>query len=86
LRTKTKEAYATSIQEFIKEVKKDFLDKSAKQKIKEPNNFKRSPDEVRAWYRRITLFFQSNSISKEWKRIEIALGKIKGKKENWAQW
>jgi len=33
----------------------------------------------------MTLFFQSNGISKEWKRIEIALGKIKGEKENQAQ-
>jgi len=31
------------------------------------------------------LFFQSNDISKEWERIEIALGKIKGGKENHAQ-
>jgi len=28
------------------------------------------------------LFFQSNDISKEWERIKIALGKIKGGKEN----
>ena len=33
----------------------------------------------------MTLFFQSNDISKEWERIEIALGKIKGGKENRAQ-
>jgi len=31
------------------------------------------------------LFFQSNDISKEWKRIEMALGKIKGGKDNRAQ-
>jgi len=31
------------------------------------------------------LFFQSSDISKEWERIEIALRKIKGEKENWAQ-
>jgi len=31
------------------------------------------------------LFFQSNDISKEWKRIEMALGKIKEGKNNWAQ-
>jgi len=31
------------------------------------------------------LFFQSNGISKEWKRIEMALGKIKGGKNNQAQ-
>jgi len=33
----------------------------------------------------MTLFFQSNDISKKWERIEIALGKIKGGKDNWAQ-
>jgi len=31
------------------------------------------------------LFFQSNDISTEWERIEIALGKIKKGKENQAQ-
>jgi len=31
------------------------------------------------------LFFQSNDISKEWERIEMALGKIKGGKDNRAQ-
>jgi len=30
----------------------------------------------------MTLFFQSNNISKEWERIKIALGKIKEEKEN----
>jgi len=28
----------------------------------------------------MTLFFQSNNISREWERIEIALGKIKVRK------
>jgi len=28
------------------------------------------------------LFFQSNDISKEWERIEMALGKIKEGKDN----
>jgi len=50
--------------------------------MKEPDNFKGSPDEVRAWYKRMTLFFQSNNILKEWERIEMALGKIKGEKNN----
>jgi len=51
--------------------------------MKEPNNFEGNPDKVRAWCRRMTLFFQSNNI--EWERIEIALGKIKEEKENQAQ-
>ena len=33
----------------------------------------------------MTLFFQSNNISKEWERIKMALGKIKGEKDNQAQ-
>jgi len=33
----------------------------------------------------MTLFFQSNDISTEWERIEIALGKIKKGKKNRAQ-
>jgi len=53
--------------------------------MKEPNDFKGNPDEVRAWYQRMMLFFQSNDISKEWERIEMALGKIKGGKDNRAQ-
>ena len=80
----TKNIYATSIQNFMEEVKKDFTNKPAKRKIKEPDNVKGSPDEVRAWCQRITLFFQSNNISKEWERIKMALGKIKGEKDNQA--
>jgi len=33
----------------------------------------------------MTLFFQSNDISEEWERIKMALGKVKGGKDNWAQ-
>jgi len=85
LRSETKDAYATSIQNFVEEVKKDFSDKPAQRRMKEPNDFEGNQDEVRAWCRRMTLFFQSNNILKEWERIEIALGKIKGGKENRAQ-
>ena len=81
----TKNIYATSVQSFVEEIKKDFADKPAKRRAKEPNNFERSLDKVKAWCRRMMLFFQSNDISKEWKRIEMALGKIKGGKDNWAQ-
>ena len=69
----------------MEEIKKDFANKPAKKKAKEPDDFKGGPDEVKAWCRRMMLFFQSNDISKEWERIEIALGKIKGGKENWVQ-
>jgi len=53
--------------------------------MKELNNFEGNLDEIRAWCRRITLFFQNNNISKKWERIEMALKKIKEEKNNWAQ-
>jgi len=65
LKAETKEVYATNVQTFIEEVRKDFADKPTKRKMKEPDDFKGSPDKVRAWCRRMTLFFQSNDISKE---------------------
>ena len=43
-----KDAYATSVQNFVEEVKRDFANKLTKRKTKEPNDFKGSPDEVRA--------------------------------------
>jgi len=81
----TKNVYAMSVQNFVEEIKKDFADKPAKRRAKEPDDFEGGLDEVKAWCRRMMLFFQSNNISKEWERIEIALGKIKGEKENRAQ-
>jgi len=84
LKAKKKEVYATNVQTFIEEVRKDFTDKPAKNKMKEPDDFEGSLDEVRAWCRRMTLFFQSNGISKEWERIEMTLGKIKGGKDSQA--
>ena len=81
----TKNVYATSVQNFVEEIRKDFTDKPARRRAKEPDDFEGGPDEVKAWCRRMTLFFQSNDISREWERIEIALGKIKRGKENRAQ-
>jgi len=46
LKDKTKEVYATNVQTFIEEVRKDFTDKPAKQRTKEPNDFEGSPGEV----------------------------------------
>jgi len=65
LRKKTKNIYATSVQSFVEEIKKDFVDKPAKRRAKEPDNFEGSLDKVKAWRRRMTLFFQSNDISKK---------------------
>jgi len=65
LKDETKEVYATNVQTFIEEVRKDFTDKLTKRRMKEPDDFEGNPDNVRAWCRRMTLFFQSNDISKE---------------------
>ena len=85
LEKEAKDAYVTSVQNFVEEVKRDFANKPTKRKTKKLDDFKGSLDEVRAWCQRMTLFFQSNNISKEWERIKIALGKIKGEKNNQAQ-
>ena len=53
--------------------------------MKKPDDFKGSSDKVKAWCQKMTLFFQSNDILKEWERIKMALEKIKGEKDNWAQ-
>jgi len=74
-----------NVQTFIEELRKDFADKPTKRQMKELDNFEENLDEVRAWYQRMTLFFQSNDISKKWERIKMALGKIKGEKNNRAQ-
>ena len=62
---KTKNICATSVQSFVEEIKKDFVDKPAKRRAKEPDNFERSLDKVMAWCQKMMLFFQSNDISKE---------------------
>jgi len=49
LKAETKEVYATNVQNFIEEVKKDFTDKLTKRRMKEPNDFEGNPDDVRAW-------------------------------------
>ena len=85
LKAKTKGVYTMNVQTFIEELRKDFADKPTKRQMKELDNFEENLDEVRAWYQRMTLFFQSNDISKKWERIKMALGKIKGEKNNRAQ-
>ena len=65
LKAKTKEVYATNVQTFIEEIRKDFADKPTKRQMKESDDFEGNPDEVRAWCQRMTLFFQSNDILKE---------------------
>jgi len=48
LKDEMKEIYATNVQTFIEEVRKDFANKPAKRRMKEPNDFEGNPDEVRA--------------------------------------
>jgi len=57
-----------SVQNFVEEIKKDFVDKLAKRRAKEPDDFEGSLDKVKAWYQRMMLFFQSNDISKKMKK------------------
>ena len=45
----TKNIYTMSVQNFVEEIKKDFADKPAKRRAKEPDDFEGSPDEVKAW-------------------------------------
>jgi len=49
LRRETKDVYATNIQSFMEEIKKDFADKLTKRRTEEPNDFEGGPDEVKAW-------------------------------------
>jgi len=48
LKAKTKEVYATNVQTFIEEIRKDFANKPTKRQMKELDNFEGNPDEVRA--------------------------------------
>ena len=48
LKAETKEVYATNVQTFIEEIRKDFTDKPTKRRMKEPDDFEGNPDEVRA--------------------------------------
>jgi len=49
LKDETKEVYTMNVQTFIEEVRKDFTNKLAKQRTKEPDDFKGNPNKVRAW-------------------------------------
>jgi len=44
LKAETKEVYATNVQTFIEEVRKDFADKPTKRRMKEPDDFEGNPD------------------------------------------
>ena len=49
MKAETKEVYATNIQTFIGEVRKNFADKPTKRQMKEPDDFEGNPNEIRAW-------------------------------------
>ena len=49
MKAETKEVYATNIQTFIEEVRKNFANKPTKRQMKELDDFEGNPDEIRAW-------------------------------------
>jgi len=79
-----KEKVTNSIQEFVEEVKKELQPKT-RLRTEPPKDFKGNSDDVVNWYRRITLYFNNWNIDSEWEKIEFALSKITGGKENQAQ-
>ena len=44
-----------------------------REKMKEPDNYNGSLEEVNIWYQRMTMFFQSDNIENDWERIKITL-------------
>lgn len=46
-----------------------------REKMKEPDNYNGSLEEVNIWYQRMTMFFQSDNIENDWERIKITLEK-----------
>jgi len=76
---------AAAIQNLFKATKKDLSMEQTTRKAKEPDDFEGNPEDVNAWCRRMTMYFQSNGIKNKWEQIEIALGKIRKGKDNRAQ-
>ena len=57
--------------------------KSKNQLKAEPSkDFEGNSTKVSNWCKRMTLYFNNKGISDDWERIEFALGKIKGGKNN----
>jgi len=64
---------------------KELNKNKGKRRMKEPDDYEGDSETVNAWHRYITMYFQSNNISSNWEQIEIALEKIKKRKDNHAQ-
>jgi len=81
-----KNEHLWNIQFFFRSAGKKLNKDKGKRRMKEPDNYEGNPETVNAWYKHMTMYFQSNNISSNWEWIEIALGKIKKEKDNHAQW
>jgi len=73
-----------SIQEFVEEVKKELQPKT-RLRTEPPKDFEENSDDIANWYRRMMLYFNNQNIDSEWEKIEFALSKIIGERENQAQ-
>ncbi|KAF8991134.1 hypothetical protein BDQ17DRAFT_1219487, partial [Cyathus striatus] len=56
-----------------------------KDKIEIPKDYEGDPHTVSNWIRRMTIYFQEKEITNDWKKITIALPKVKRGKDNRAQ-
>ena len=79
-----KEELTSSVQDFVKEIKKDLHPKT-KLRTEPPKDFEGNSDDVANWCQRMTLYFNNQGINNEWEKIEFALSKITGGRENQAQ-
>ena len=84
LSKKKKEEVTDSIQEFVEEVKK-WLQPKTRLRTEPPKNFEENSDNIANWCKIMTLYFNNQNIDSEWEKIEFALSKIIGERENWAQ-
>ena len=79
-----KEELTSSVQDFVKEIKKDVCPKT-KLKTEPPKDFEGNSDDIANWCRRMTLYFNNQGVNNEWEKIKFALSKITGGRENRAQ-
>ncbi|KAF8995292.1 hypothetical protein BDQ17DRAFT_1430449 [Cyathus striatus] len=75
------------VQSFIREIqegiKADIPEK--KDKVEIPEDYEEDPTTVNNWIQQMMLYFQEKEITNNWKKITIALPKIKKGKDNQAQ-
>ena len=76
-----KEELISSVQDIVKEIKKDLHPKT-KLKTEAPKDFEGNSDDIANWCQRMTLYFNNQGVNNEWEKIEFALSKIMGGREN----